>query len=218
MWRCRYDQCLVTWRQRGWRKYGHYGPASTSSHQQPAPINYPFGCIWKHRDGALCWHSYDDIMGTLGIMVWLGDSDTLTMCNISPHQVKFQRSYVTNDGRSAISCVTPVLVSVWPVVSVNRLFAASLSEIESAAADWGLTGTRLLLLSAHTFSHRENPHHTVQCRQSGYSLSILTSFTVPGEVPTRAFSLLKAPSNAFTMKNLLRHYTKQAFKHGNKQM
>ena len=79
--------------------------------------------------------------------------------------------------------VTPVLVSVWPVVSVNRLFAASLSEIESAAADWGLTGTRPLLLSAHTFSHRENPHHTVQCRQSGYSLSMLTSFTVPGEVP-----------------------------------
>ena len=58
--------------------------------------------------------------------------------------------------------VTPVLVSVWPVVSVNRLFAASLSEIESAAADCGLTGTRPLLLSAHTFSHRENPHHTVQ--------------------------------------------------------
>ena len=58
--------------------------------------------------------------------------------------------------------VTPVLVSVWPVVSVNRLFAASLSEIESAAADWGLTGTRPLLLSAHTFSHRENPHHRVQ--------------------------------------------------------
>ena len=114
MWRCRYDHCLVTWRQRGWRKYGHYGPASTSSHQQPAPINYPFGCIWKHRDGALCWHSYDDdIMGTLGIMVWLGDSDTLTMCNTSPHQVKFQRSYVTNDGRSAISwCYTSACISV----------------------------------------------------------------------------------------------------------
>ena len=78
-------------------------PAASTSQHQPAPINYPFGCIWKHRDAALCWHSYDDIMRTLGIVVWLGDSDTLTMCNISPHQVKFQRSYVTNDVRSAIS-------------------------------------------------------------------------------------------------------------------
>ena len=30
---------------------------------------------------------------------------------------------------------------------------------------------------------------------------------------TRAFSLLKAPTNAFTIKNLLRHYAKQAIKH-----
>ena len=30
----------------------------------------------------------------------------------------------------------------------------------------------------------------------------------------RAFSLLKAPTSAFTVKNPLRHYAKQVFKHG----
>ena len=37
------------------------------------------------------------------------------------------------------------------------------------------------------------------------------SFTVPGVGP---LSLLKAPTSAFTIKNLLRHYTNQGFKHG----
>ena len=32
-------------------------------------------------------------------------------------------------------------------------------------------------------------------------------------LPTRAFSLLKAPTGAFTLKNLLRHYSEWAFKH-----
>ena len=133
-----------------------------ASHQQPAPINYPFGCIWKHRDGALCWHSYDDIMGTLGIMVWLGDSDTLTMCNTSPHQVKFQRSYVTNDVRSAISwCYTSACVSVARGECKQIICCFIIRDWICGCwlwADWHQPAAAL----AHTFSHRENPHCTLQ--------------------------------------------------------
>ena len=32
----------------------------------------------------------------------------------------------------------------------------------------------------------------------------------PEKAPTKAFPLLKAPTGTFTIKNLLRHYTKQA--------
>ena len=35
-------------------------------------------------------------------------------------------------------------------------------------------------------------------------------FTIREKAPTRAFSLLKAPTSAFTFKTLLRHYAKQA--------
>ena len=35
----------------------------------------------------------------------------------------------------------------------------------------------------------------------------------PGKAPIKAFSLLKASPRAFPIKNLLRHYAKQAFKH-----
>ena len=35
-------------------------------------------------------------------------------------------------------------------------------------------------------------------------------FTITEEAPTRAFSWLKAPTSAFTLKTLLRHYAKQA--------
>ena len=35
--------------------------------------------------------------------------------------------------------------------------------------------------------------------------------SVPGEGPTRAFSLLTAPTSAFPIKNLLRHYAKRTF-------
>ena len=34
--------------------------------------------------------------------------------------------------------------------------------------------------------------------------------TITEKAPTRAFSLLKAPTSAFTFKTLLRHYAKQA--------
>ena len=39
-------------------------------------------------------------------------------------------------------------------------------------------------------------------------------FTITEEAPTRAFSWLKAPNNAFTFKTLLRHYAKWALTHG----
>ena len=35
-------------------------------------------------------------------------------------------------------------------------------------------------------------------------------FTITEKAPTRTFSLLKAPTSAFTFKTLLRHYAKQA--------
>ena len=69
-----------------------------------------------------------------------------------------------------------ISVRVWPVVSVNRLFAASLSEIESAAADCGLTSTSSQL--AHSHTEKILIIHC-SCTQSGYSLSILRLSTVP---------------------------------------
>ena len=39
-------------------------------------------------------------------------------------------------------------------------------------------------------------------------------FTIAKRVPTRAFSLLKVPSSAFTFKNLFWHYAKHAPKLG----
>ena len=55
------------------------------------------------------------------------------------------------------------------MVSVNRLFAASLSEIESAAADCGLTSTSSQL--AHSHTEKILIIHC-SCRQSGYLLGL----------------------------------------------
>ena len=37
---------------------------------------------------------------------------------------------------------------------------------------------------------------------------------LPEKAPTRALSLLKVPTSAFTIKNLLTHYARRAIKHG----
>ena len=50
--------------------------------------------------------------------------------------------------------------------------------------------------SGHTFTAINVTREVSQC---------------PEKAPSRALSLLKAPISAFTFKNLLRHYSKQAF-------
>ena len=59
--------------------------------------------------------------------------------------------------------------------------------------------------------------HNVEPHSIGFSINWVNGSTLeePAEPNTKfAISLLKAPSSAFTFKNLLRHYAKWAFKHG----
>ena len=41
-------------------------------------------------------------------------------------------------------------------------------------------------------------------------------FAIMEKAPTKSFSWLKVPTNAFTIKNLLRHYAKQVLTHDGK--
>ena len=45
------------------------------------------------------------------------------------------------------------------------------------------------------------------------STGLRENLTMPGKAPSRAFSLLKAPTSAFNLKNLLRQNAKHVFKH-----
>ena len=53
-----------------------------------------------------------------------------------------------------------------------------------------------------------------EARDGGWTVELQTKvredFTIMEKAPTRAFSWLKAPTSAFTLKTLLRHYAKRA--------
>jgi len=42
-----------------------------------------------------------------------------------------------------------------------------------------------------------------------FNQEVREDFTIMEKAPTRAFSWLRAPTSAFTLKTLLRHYAKQ---------
>ena len=57
------------------------------------------------------------------------------------------------------------------------------------------------------------PSLGIRASDEGYA-KVREDYTNTEKTPTRAFSWLKAPIRAFTFKTLLRHYGKQAPKHG----
>ena len=57
------------------------------------------------------------------------------------------------------------------------------------------------------------PSLGIRASNEGYA-KVREDYTNTEKTPTRAFSWLKAPIRAFTFKTLLRHYGKQAPKHG----
>ena len=59
------------------------------------------------------------------------------------------------------------------------------------------------------FSHQQHSLH-ITTSAVKRSIGSTTGGTITEKAPTRAFSWLKAPTNAFTIKTLLRHYAKQA--------
>ena len=59
----------------------------------------------------------------------------------------------------------------------------------------------------------------VQCLVSQIDPSVPQPvFTITEKAPTRAFSWLKVPTSAFTLKTLLRHYAKWALTHSKVDM
>ena len=95
--------------------------------------------------------------------------------------------------------------------------------ISSALVSCCYTAVWLCLILILVLGH-SNEDELVQtstrgyCNPIAYSVELSTKLRevsqCPNKAPTRAFSLLKVPSSSFKNKNLLRHYAKQAFKHG----
>ena len=95
--------------------------------------------------------------------------------------------------------------------------------ISSALVSCCYTAVWLCLILILVLGH-SNEDELVQtstrgyCNPIAYSVELSTNLRevsqCPNKAPTRAFSSLKVPSSSFKNKNLLRHYAKQAFKHG----
>ena len=59
-----------------------------------------------------------------------------------------------------------------------------------------------------------NNPHLGSAHRIELETKVFKDFTITEKAPTKAFSWLKAPTISLTFKNLIRHYTKQAPKHG----